>query len=146
MCYKAGSFPITTGLKVYVLNTHEFGYLLHPTKYDSLQEAADAFTDYKLKTLGEHDLESGDFISIMLCTSVFHPLIPRSENIPAPSKPKDNVGLDAVSWLWPLPHHCLLRCGYDVILGVHDQFGTEAGEKEPYAGVPGRAGVQLYPV
>ncbi|KAL5484486.1 hypothetical protein EMCRGX_G020997 [Ephydatia muelleri] len=66
------------GLEVYVLNTHEFGYLLHPMKYSSLQEAADAFTDYKLKTL------------------VFHPLIPRSENIPAPSKPKDNVGLDAV--------------------------------------------------
>ena len=102
MCVtKLISFPMA-GLEVYVLNTHEFGYLLHPMKYSSLQEAADAFTDYKLKTLGKHYLEASDFIYIKLCASVIHPLIPRSENIPAPSKPKDNVGLDAVSWWWAL--------------------------------------------
>ena len=46
------------GLDVYVLNTPEFGHMLHPKRYGSLQEAADAYTDYKLKILGEHYLEA----------------------------------------------------------------------------------------
>lgn len=51
---------------MYVLNTPEFGHMLHPKRYGSLQEAADAYTDYKLKILGEHYLEVRESL-YMLC-------------------------------------------------------------------------------
>ena len=51
---------------MYVLNTAKFGYMLQPKKYNSLQEAAEAYTDYKLKTLGEHYLVAKKNLFIIL--------------------------------------------------------------------------------
>lgn len=39
---------------MYVLNTEYFGHLLRPNTYSSLQEAANAFLNFKLQTLGRH--------------------------------------------------------------------------------------------
>ena len=42
------------GVDMYVLNTEDFGYLMKPSDHtqSSLQEQADSFINYKLKTLG----------------------------------------------------------------------------------------------
>ena len=42
------------GVDTYVLNTEDFGYLMKPSDHthSSLQEQADSFINYKLKTLG----------------------------------------------------------------------------------------------
>jgi len=39
---------------MYVLNTEYFGHLLRPDTYSNLEEAANEFTNFKLKTLGRH--------------------------------------------------------------------------------------------
>ena len=42
------------GVDMYVLNTEDFGYLMKPSDHthSSLQEQADSFINYLLKTLG----------------------------------------------------------------------------------------------
>ena len=45
---------LSPGVGMYVLNTEYFGHLLRPNTYSSLQEAANAFLNFKLQTLGRH--------------------------------------------------------------------------------------------
>ena len=39
---------------MYILNTKYFGHLPRPDTYSNLEEAANEFTNFKLKTLGRH--------------------------------------------------------------------------------------------
>ena len=43
----------SSGVQMYILNTEEFGYLIPPYRDSTLEEAAEIFLTFKLKTLGE---------------------------------------------------------------------------------------------
>ena len=47
------------GVDMYVLNTEDFGYMMRPSDHthSSLEEAADSFVDFKLRTLGQQKIE-----------------------------------------------------------------------------------------
>ena len=39
---------------MYLLNTKEFGFMMRPVEYPSVEEAHQDFLNYKLKQLGKH--------------------------------------------------------------------------------------------
>ena len=54
-CLFSFIFTVRTGVGVYVLNTENFGYIMKPSDHthSSLQDQADNFINFKLKTLGK---------------------------------------------------------------------------------------------
>ena len=47
------SYPIYTGVDMYILNTDFFGYIMQTEEYEDINEASQSFFEFKLRTLGK---------------------------------------------------------------------------------------------